>query len=137
MENTFKREIESLDKIFDFITDFSEQNDLDTGIVFTLNLIIEELFTNMVKYHISNPHKVFISLIKNEDILTIVMIDYDVEPFDPTKVKEYDENMPLEDRTPGKLGTHFLKKMMDTIEYEYKDRKSKITLTKNLRNGNV
>jgi len=134
MENTFKREINSLDKIFDFISEFSIQNNLDDSTVFTINLIIEELFTNMVKYHVSNPHKVFISLAKNENVLTIVLIDYDVEPFDLTKVQEYDRHKPLEARTPGKLGTHFIKKMMDNIEYDYKDRQSKITLTKYLRN---
>ena len=134
MENTFKREIDSLDKIFDFISEFSTQKNLDDATVFTVNLIIEELFTNMVKYHARNPHKVFISLTKDENVLTIVLIDYDVEPFDLTKVQAYDLNKPLKDRTPGKLGTHFIKKMMDNIEYDYKDRQSKITLTKYLRN---
>lgn len=50
MEKKFKREIKSLDKIAHFISEFITKNRIDESLSFPINLVIEELFTNMVKY---------------------------------------------------------------------------------------
>ena len=52
-ERRFGRTFGSLESIFGFVAEFLEANGLPASAAFELDLVIEELFTNMVKYH---PH---------------------------------------------------------------------------------
>ena len=137
MQKEFKRDINSLDKIFTFNDKFVKKNNIDASIAFTINLVIEELFTNMVKYNAEGPRDIIISLKKNKNRLVMSLTDFDAKPFDITKTDEVDVNERIEERKPGGLGLHLTKQMVDKIDYDYKDRKSKITLIKNLEKKDV
>ena len=132
MDKKFKRDLSSLDEIFKFINEFSAKTDVDESVVFTINLVVEELFTNMVKYASENTNEILLELKKNEDDLIIHLTDFDVEPFDISKTAEVDTQQSLEERRVGGLGIHLVKQMIDKIEYDYKNRQSKIILTKHL-----
>lgn len=132
MDKKFKRDLNSLDGIFKFINEFSAKTGLDESVVFTINLVVEELFTNIVKYTSENSNEILLQLKKNEDDLIIHLTDFDVDPFDITKTAEVDTKQSLEERRVGGLGIHLVKQMIDKIEYEYKDRQSKIILIKHL-----
>ncbi len=132
MDKKFKRDLNSLDGIFKFIKKFSAKTGLDESVVFTINLVVEELFTNIVKYTSENSNEILLQLKKNEDDLIIHLTDFDVDPFDITKTAEVDTKQSLEERRVGGLGIHLVKQMIDKIEYEYKDRQSKIILIKHL-----
>lgn len=132
MEKKFKRDISSLEKIFDFIGDFVTKNKFDDSITFTLNLVVEELFTNLVKYNEETSQDILISLNQDRNKLIVSLTDFDVEPFDVTKSGEVDVDQSIKKRKVGGLGLHLVKQLVDKIDYEYKDRESKITLIKNL-----
>ncbi len=137
MDQKFKRALSSLDEIFTFINEFSCETGLDESVVFTINLVVEELFTNMVKYTSENSNAILLKLKKDENDLIIHLTDFDVDPFDITKTVEVDTKQSLEERGVGGLGIHLVKQMIDKIEYEYKDRQSKIILIKHLEKGHV
>jgi anti-sigma regulatory factor (Ser/Thr protein kinase) len=134
MEKKFTRNIDTLANIFEFTGAFFDQYNLETGVRYAVDLAIEELFTNMVKYSRESSQKVSISLKIEGNQLVIRLVDEDVEPFDISALPEVDTQKPLEDRPIGGLGLYLTQKIMDDIryEYEYRDRRSKITLTKNL-----
>ena len=132
MDKKFKKDLNSLDGIFKFINEFSAKTGVDESVVFTINLVIEELFTNMVKYTYENSDEILLQLKKNAEDLIIHLTDFDVDPFDITKTAEVDTKQSLEERRVGGLGIHLVKQMIDKIEYEYKDRQSKIILIKHL-----
>ncbi len=132
MDKKFKRDLSSLDEIFKFINEFSAKTGVDESVVFTINLVVEELFTNMVKYASENSNEILLELKKNEDDLIIHLTDFDVDPFDISKTAEVDTQQSLEERRVGGLGIHLVKQMIDKIEYDYKNRQSKIILTKHL-----
>ena len=132
MAKKFKRDLKSLDEIFKFINEFSAKTGVDESVVFTINLVVEELFTNMVKYTYENSNEILLELKKEENNLIIYLTDFDVEPFDISKTAEVDTKQSLEERRVGGLGIHLVKQMIDKIEYEYKDRQSKIILIKHL-----
>ena len=134
MEKRFKREISSLDRIFTFAENFAEREKLDGGIAFSLSLVLEEIFTNMVKYNSRSREDILITLKKRDRKLTVTLTDRDAQPFDITKAKELDVRQPLESRKEGGLGIHLVKKMVDGLMYEHNGRESKITLIKNLEN---
>lgn len=113
------------------------ENKLDEEMSYTINLAIEELFTNMVKYNADNPNHILIDIVKEDDKIIITLTEFDTEPFYIEKVRTYNNKQPLEERPVGGLGIHLIKKMIDHIDYEYKDRKSTITLVKRLRKAYV
>lgn len=132
MEGKFKRQIESLENISHFISQFITTNKIDDSLAFSINLIVEELFTNMVKYNTESSNDISISLKKDDRKLIIRLVDFGVKPFDVTKTGEVDTHQALEDRKVGGLGIHLVKRLVDKIDYEYSDGQSRITLVKNL-----
>jgi anti-sigma regulatory factor (Ser/Thr protein kinase) len=124
----------SLDDIFDFIGAFVNTNGIDQASIYTINLAVEELFTNMVKYNPESAYDISIGIDKTANNLVVTLIDTDVEPFDMTQTADVDVTKSLEERKAGGLGIHLIKKMVSRIEYEYSNRQSRITLIKHLEN---
>jgi len=132
MEKKFKRALESLDAVFDFINGFVAANGIDGGSAFSINLAVEEIFTNMVKYNPNSAHDIAITIRKDRNALTVVLVDSEAEPFDVTQTAEVDVTQSLQARPVGGLGIHLVKKMLDRFDYEYANRQSTITLIKHL-----
>ena len=61
-----------------------------------------------------------------------IIIDSGI-PFDPTKKEEVDITMSAEERPIGGLGIHLVREIMDTVNYEYKDNKNILTLSKKIK----
>ena len=132
MERTFKRQIESLSDIFAFLKVASASFSLDDRTSFSVNMAVEELFTNMIKYGASGGKEIFVGLKKNKDRLSVHLIDYESSPFDLTELDEVDTSAPLDKRRPGGLGIHLVKCLMDEVTYEYKNGTTHILLAKNI-----
>ena len=101
-------------------------------ILHEIELGVEEVFTNLVKYNPSNVNEIQIELEKINKSLVIRIIDFDVEPFDLLNAPPYNTAKNLEDRPIGGVGIHLTKKFIDDIEYHYENRNSMITLKKHL-----
>ena|SRR5258706_9691511 len=133
MEKNFRRDINALGEVFDFVEQYSSAHAIEATHLFSIKFIIEELFTNMVKYSTSGIQSdISVGLDKHDRQLTIKLIDYDVDEFDITRAEEVDTTKSLQDRKIGGLGIHLVKKMVDEINYDYSNRQSTITLTKKL-----
>lgn len=118
--------------ITSFVAIFLQKNDLRPELSFDVNLILEELFTNFVKYNPEGQQDIEVGLEKNGEELEIQLVDVNVHEFDPTQAPEVDVTQKPEDRTPGGLGIHLVRKLADEINYEYRDGASIITVTKRL-----
>ncbi len=129
---SFLRDVDSLDEIFDFLGAFGSSADLDEAAHFALNFVVEELFTNMVKYNVASGDRISISVERNDSVLRLELVDVDVEPFDPSSVNEVDTAQPIEERQPGGLGLHLVKSMVDKITYEYRNGEMRVTAVKSL-----
>lgn len=133
MERTFRKDLSSLEAIDGFVRSFASGHGLDDETVFTLNFVIEEIFTNMVKYQPAGKSDASVALSLDGRLLTVRLTDHGVEYFDPTARPAVDTGRPIEERTPGGLGVHLVRQYMDGFEYEYAGGNSIITLTKTLR----
>ena len=51
----------------------------------------------------------------------MTLTDYDVDPFDVTKAPDVDVTLPIEQRRPGGLGLHLIRRLMDSVDYEYSE----------------
>jgi len=134
---TFRREIDALAGVFDFASDFADRNGLSEAVVFAMNLAIEELFTNIVKYGQRDGSDIGLELDVRDGCVVIEVIDRDADPFDPTAAREVDVDKGLDERQEGGLGIHLIRSIMDYIKYEYEDRCARITLKKRLEENHV
>lgn len=127
----FPRSFESIQDIFTFTSDVFAHEKIDSGLLPTVDLTLEELFTNMVKYSASSA-QVRIDMSKIEGGVEVTLTDYDVEAFDVTKAPDVDIDLPIEQRKPGGLGLHLIRRLVDSVEYRYspEDRQSRITFRK-------
>jgi len=122
----------SLDDVFDFLGLYMAAHNIEASVAYSVNLAVEEFFTNMVKYSPENHNDIIISLSMESHGLTVSLVDSDVEPFDVTQTGDVDTAKLLHERKVGGLGIHLVKQMVDSVSYEYVNRHSKITFTKNL-----
>jgi anti-sigma regulatory factor (Ser/Thr protein kinase) len=131
-EARFARSFESLPAIFGFTAAAFARAGIDPGLRQDVDFALEELFTNMVKYSAASRADVRIELTPIEGGVEVTLTDYDVEPFDVTKAPDADVNLPIEQRRPGGLGLHLIRRLLDSIEYEYskEHRQSRITFRK-------
>jgi anti-sigma regulatory factor (Ser/Thr protein kinase) len=131
MEKRFNRGLASLNEIFEFTESFFSNEKIDEQHQYAINFSIEELFTNMVKYN-DGEHDILLDIVRVDNQVKMQLTDFDVDPFDVTMSPEVSVDAPIEEREPGGLGLHLVGKLIDRIEYEYVDRKSRVTLTKTL-----
>jgi sigma-B regulation protein RsbU (phosphoserine phosphatase) len=132
VQSYFRRSYDSLGPIVEFIAGFLAARSLDAELREPVSFIVEELFTNMVKYNPGNEHDIALSLGHTPERLTVQLTDFDVEPFDVTKAPMVDIDKPLHERPIGGLGLHLVRRMADTLQYDYAERRSTITFTKTL-----
>ena len=62
------------------------------------------------------------------------MVDHGAARFDVTQAPDVDTGLPIEQRNPGGLGLHLVKRLVDSIEYHYREegRESLIRFKKTL-----
>lgn len=129
---TFPRSYDSIKDIFEFTADAFARLRIDSSLLRTIDLVVEELFTNIVKYSTMSDAAVRIDLTRIAGGVEVTLTDYDVEPFDVTRVPDVDVGLPIEERKPGGLGLHLIRQLVDCVEYEYssESRQSRITVRK-------
>jgi anti-anti-sigma factor len=118
-DRVFKRSFDSIQEIADFTAEVFTRDRLDQRIRPTVDLALEELFTNMVKYSTTTESAVRIELKAVPSGIEVTLTDYGVERFDVTQAPEVNVNLPIEQRRPGGLGIHLIRNMVDALDYTY------------------
>jgi sigma-B regulation protein RsbU (phosphoserine phosphatase) len=131
-QRAFKRSFDSLPGIVAFTAEVFARERIDLGLLQSVDFALEELFTNMVKYSATSPAEVHIEITRIDGGVEVTLTDYDVDAFDVTKAPDIDIDLPIEQRRPGGLGLHLIRRLLDSIEYEYikQNRQSRITFRK-------
>lgn len=127
MQQDFSRSFAELEKIVAMTREFFERHGLDQSKRYVVDLCIEELFVNMVTYDTETEQNIRIEMTPHEHGVQVSLTDYGVDRFDPREAGDVDVDAPLEQRSPGGLGLYLVLKMVDSINYAYRDRTSKIT----------
>ena len=127
------RDIGALPEVMRLVDVFFADTNANPEIRFPVELALEEMFTNLVKYNPGGKGSIRIDLGVREHDLVMTLTDFDAPRFDPVAdAPEANIDGPLHTRTAGGLGIHLVKKMMDRIEYSHENRTGTITLHKRM-----
>lgn len=122
-------ELSDIGSLFRMVETFGEANELPEPKVYVVNLMLDELVTNLVMHGNSNGGtlRANIRLEVGEGGITLTVED-DGQPFDPTAAEAPDVDAALEDRQVGKLGLHFVKSLADHVSYRLEDGRNLLTI---------
>jgi serine/threonine-protein kinase RsbW len=126
-------QIDELTRIASFLDETGEEWGLSMTLVTSLNLVLEEALTNIILYGFDegSKHTIEIDLKKNVNNLLITIID-DGHKYDPTLKADPDITLSVDERLVGGLGIFLIKKIMDKVEYERRENRNLLILTKNI-----
>jgi len=132
---SLRNEIAELPRLVAFATDFAERNELPPSELNRLLVIIDELFSNVVKYGyegsgIRGTVEVCLSFVDGR--LEMELTD-DGRPFDPLSTPPPDLDLPASDRPIGGLGIHFVKKLVDEAQYSRRGRRNCLLLIRRIQ----
>ena len=113
--------------------DFAEGAGLDTALAFQLNLVLDELVTNAINYGFADRTEgyIHIDIERDGSGLSVSMRDNGA-PFDPLQIPPPDRESSLEERPVGGLGLHFVRELMDHIEYRHEAGENRLSMRKAL-----
>lgn len=128
-----ENQIGELSSLAEKIDDLAEEWEFPQELAMNINLVIEEAVSNIIFYAFDNnsKHEIGISVSLNNSKLTIKITD-DGIPFNPLLQKQPDINLPAEEREVGGLGIFLISQIMDEMDYDRKEKKNILTLTKSI-----
>jgi len=123
-----------IDRVNDTFTEFAEQCGIEMTIALKINMVFDDLLTNIISYAYGEDkteHSIEIGLSYTDSRLSITIAD-DGIPFNPFTREDPDTNLGIEEREIGGLGILLVKKTMDETTYQRRNNRNIITLIKNL-----
>ncbi len=135
MNRTFDRRIpntlEALTHCMAESTTFLEELGAPMEACFAVNLVLEEMITNTIKYGYRDTasHEIDINMVLEPGEVSLTITD-DGEAFDPFDQPEPDTTLPAEERSIGGLGLHLVKNMMNSCTYTREDGKNIVRILK-------
>jgi serine/threonine-protein kinase RsbW len=128
-ERRFHNRLDDLSRVTEEAVRFIEERGVSGRAVYVANLTIEEMGTNILKYGYDDTavHEILLRLEIHPEALLLVLED-DGHEFNPVNAPEPDLNLPAEDRVPGGLGIHLIRKMIEQMDYERCGRRNRLTV---------
>lgn len=108
-----------------------ERERLPPNFLPTVNLVLEEVLTNILKYGYDDEdeHQIEITLRLIDSEFTAVVTD-DGREFNPLERPEPDTTLHVHQREPGGLGIHFVRKLFTSVEYRREHGRNVLILRK-------
>lgn len=100
-----------------------------------INISVDEILSNIAKYaYVPGSGNVTVNAEIDDHRVCITFSD-EGRRFNPLETEDPDIFLAAEERNPGGLGIYMVKKMMDEVNYEYRDGHNILKITKDLQKG--
>jgi serine/threonine-protein kinase RsbW len=110
-------ELKNLAEIREFVERAATELGVDEGIVDEMVLAVDEAATNIILHGYElGGGMIEMEIRRDGDALQIALRD-EGTPFDPTCFPAPDLHLPLEMRTPGGMGIHLMRLVVDEVNY--------------------
>lgn len=129
MKKAFPSQLESVHGIQEFVNQNLEKIELDSEKLMQIDLVIEEVVVNIVKYGFPGKKQgqISIEISQPENQIIIKIIDNGI-PFNPLEAETPDITGGLENRDPGGLGIFLVKQLTSKIGYSRKNQENHLSL---------
>ena len=126
-ERRFQNTLFDLGRVTEEAVSFIEANGIGAEAVYAANLVIEEMVTNTLKfgYNDGAAHEILLRVELLPQRLLLVLED-DAHEFNPLNAPEPNLHLPAEQRTPGGLGIHLVRKFAEDVRYERRDGRNRL-----------
>ena len=128
-ERRFQNSLPDLGRVTEEAMRFIEANGIDGQAAYVANLAIEEMVTNTLKfgYDDTAAHEIFLRVEVLPKRLLLIIED-DGHEFNPLTAPDPDVHLPAEQRTPGGLGIHLVRKFAEEMRYERRDGRNRLII---------
>ena len=128
-----KSDLSELDTLCQHLETFGQKIGLSKKFIFEVNLVLDELFTNIISYGFDDDceHIIKVTMTPENKGLCLCIED-DGKPFNPVEFKTPDVSCSIEECKIGGLGIHIIRKLMDDICYERSENKNVLKLKKGI-----
>ena len=126
--------IADIPAVTEFVEKELEKMDCPMKSVIAINVAIDELFSNIVRYgYPDGPGPVTVRVTEMQDphTVTVEFIDHGI-PYNPLEAEDPDVTLSAEERGIGGLGIFMVKKTMDDVQYKYENGQNILTIFKRL-----
>jgi sigma-B regulation protein RsbU (phosphoserine phosphatase) len=133
LELTAENQISEIPRVSAAFNAFSEQRGLPRAVSGKVNVILDELLTNIVSYAYRDEarHEIKIRAELSEHLLRLTVED-DGVPFNPFQAAAPDTTLSIDERQAGGLGIHLVRSMVDEVSYQRRIDGNSVTLLKRL-----
>ena len=120
---------EELERIHVAVEDLAEREEWSPGLIFRVNLILEELVINVMDYgDDEGRHRIEVTVTSGPDEVVMDLVDSG-KPFDPTHdAPEPDLEASLDERRVGGLGVYLTRTMVKEMRYRREAEHNHLTL---------
>lgn len=101
-----------------------------SNIGYDVDLIVEEVFVNIVNY--SNCTYIKVNVECNDSVLKMEFIDDGIQ-FNPLESESPDSPDTIDEAEIGGLGIHLVKNLTDELNYEYENNENHLTIIKKVK----
>jgi serine/threonine-protein kinase RsbW len=128
-----KNHVGELERVNQFIEEIGEELGLDMELLMNLNLVMEEMVSNVIFYAYPEGKTADIELVaeSNGKELTFMLSDQGKE-FDPTAKEDADPDVNPMDREIGGMGIFIVKNIMNQVTYQRLEGKNLLTMKKEI-----
>lgn len=118
-------------RVHSMLANFAVTHGLPSGVVADMNVALDEVLSNIIKYGYSdkNVHEIGVRLTVADNVITAEIED-DGRPFDPLSVQSPEFGKSIAERKIGGLGIHFLRTIMSEVTYSRAEGRNRLTLRK-------
>ena len=133
MSVTLVNERSEVERLSGLVEAFCETQGLRPDSIFSVNLALDEVVTNIIRYAHDDGrrHPIVVGLTIEEDVLT-AQVEDDGRAFNPLDAPPPDLDASMDDRPIGGLGIHLVRSVMTSVEYRRADGRNILTMTKKL-----
>ena len=131
-----KNKLSELNTLGSKLENFGQSLGLSKKVIFQVNLVLDELFTNIVSYGFEDHgrHKIKFDLSHRNGVM-IIRIEDSGKAFDPASADTTASEPPIENCRIGGLGLHLVRRLIDEMVYERRKNKNIITIKKIIDKG--
>jgi serine/threonine-protein kinase RsbW len=128
-----RNDLSEISKLHQELENFGQKCNLSPKTLLELNLILEEVLTNVISYaYGDNQRHEIVVHADLRDAELVIEVEDDGRPFNPLQSSPPDLERPLEQRNIGGLGLHLVREFTNSIEYDRKEEKNRLVVRKKI-----